>query len=124
MEIITASSINSSFIHLKSLTLDTMESDILLPLLSHLASLPRLFSLVINQWNELQELSDFYELIFDLTKLKYMKFFVTGYEHSNAILSLSMPPSQSVSTIEYLVIDHSCTLQDLSTIIASCIEHQ
>ncbi len=118
MRIITASTINSSFTHLESLTLDTMESDILLPLLSHLASLPRLFSLVINQWNELEELSDFYELIFDLPKLKYMKFFVTGYGHSNAIVSLPMPPSQSVSTIEYLVISHSCTSQDLSTIIA------
>ncbi len=116
IEILTASSINSSFTRLESLTLDTMQPNILLNLLFDLASLPRLFSLVIMHWDELQELGDFYELIFNLPKLKYMKFYVSGY--SAGIVSLPMPSSQSVSTIEHLVVSHPCTSQELSTIIA------
>ncbi len=118
IEIITSSCINSSFTRLESLTLDMMEPNTLLKLLSDLASLPHLFSLVIMQWNEFEELSDFYELIFNLPKLKYMKFLVSGYGYSDEIVSLPMPPSQPISTIEHLVISHRCTSQDLSTMIA------
>jgi hypothetical protein len=118
MGVITASVINSSFTHLESLTLDTMDPDILLILLFHLASLPRLFSLIINQQKELQELNDFYLFIFNLPKLKYLKFSVDVYPISNVTVSLPMPPSQRSSTIEYLVIDHPCNSQDLSNIIA------
>jgi hypothetical protein len=118
IEVITSSAINSSFIHLESLNLENTELDILLPLLSHLASLPRLFSLVINQWTGFQALNDCYILIFNLSKLKYFKFFVNQSENSNGALPLPMPASQSSSTIEYLVIDHPCTSQDFSTIIS------
>jgi hypothetical protein len=118
MEIITASAINSSFTRLESLTLDNIEPDVLIPLLSHLASLPRLFSLLIMQWSKFQELSDCYALIFNLPKLRYLRFFVNEYRHSNVTVSLPMPSSQSASTIEYLVIDHPCNSQDLSNIVA------
>jgi hypothetical protein len=95
-----------------------IESDILLPLLSHLASLPRLFSLLIDQWSEFQALSDCYALIFNLSKLRYLKFLVNESRNANITVSLPMPDSQRVSTIEYLVIDHPCTSQDLSIIIS------
>jgi hypothetical protein len=116
--IITASTINSLFSNLESLTLGEIEPDILLPLLSHLALLPRLFSLFIMRLSGFQELSDCYVLIFNLPKLKYLRFHATGYRHSNIIVSPAMPPSQSISTIEYLVIDHLCTSQDLANIIS------
>ncbi len=118
MKVITASTINSSFTHLESLTLHRMEPNILLSLLFHLASLPRLFSLLINQQEKLQELDDFYLFIFNLPKLKYLKFSIDGYPTSNVTVSLPMPPSQPSSTIEYLVINHPCTFHDLSTIIS------
>jgi Ulp1 family protease len=107
MKIITASTINSSFTHLESLSLDNIESDILLSLLSHLASLPRLFSLFIDQWSEFQALSDCYVLIFNLPKLKYLKCLVNESRNANITVLLPMPASQRVST----------TSQDLSTII-------
>jgi hypothetical protein len=118
MKIITASAINSSFTRLESLTLDNIEPDILIPLLSNLAFLPRLFSLVINQWSKFEELSDCYTLILNLPKLKYFKFFINEDQHSNVTISLPMPSSQSANTIEYLVIDHPCNSQDLSNIIS------
>jgi len=116
--IITASAINSSFTHLESLTLDHIEPDILISLLSNLVFLPRLFSLIINQWSKFKELRDCYALIFNLPKLKYLKFFVNESPHSNSAVSLSIPAIQPVSTIEYLVIDHRCNSQDLSNIIS------
>lgn len=115
--ILTTSSINSSFTRLESLTLNGIESDILLLLLYHLASLPRLFSLLIFQWIKLDELSDCYALILNLSKLKYLKFFVNGNQPSNVTVSLPIPAYQPVSRIEFLVIDHPCTSQDLSNII-------
>jgi hypothetical protein len=48
--------------------------------------------------------------------LKYLKFSVAAY--LKVTVSLPMPPSQPSSTIEYLVIDHSCNSQDLSNIIS------
>jgi len=118
MRVITASVINSSFTHLESLILDTMDPEILLTLLFYLPSLPRLFSLVINQHKNLQELNHFYLFIFNLSKLKYLKFSLDGYPISNVTVSLPMPTSQPSSTIEYLVIDHPCNSQDLSNIIS------
>jgi len=116
--IIITSPINSSFTRLKSLTLNGIESDILLLLLSHLASLPRLFSLLIFQWIKLDELSDCYVLILNLPKLKYLKFFVNENQPPNVTVSLPIPAYQPVSRIEFLVIDHPCTSQDLSNIIS------
>ncbi len=118
MRVITASVINSSFTHLESLSLDTMDPDILLTLLYHLASLPRLFSLTINQNNELEELKHYYLFIFNLPKLKYLKLSVNAYPTSNVIVSLPMPANQPSSTIEYLVIDHPTNSQDLSNVIS------
>jgi hypothetical protein len=118
MGVITASVINSSFTRLESLTLDEMDPDIFLTLLFHLASLPRLFSLIINQQKELQELNHFYRFIFNLPKLKYLKFSVDGYPISDVTVSLPMPPSQPSSAIEYLVINHPCNSQELSNIMS------
>jgi hypothetical protein len=118
IEIITVSAMNSSFTHLESLTLNNIEPDILLSLLSHLASLPRLFSLLIVQWSKVERLSDCYGLIFNLPKLRYLKLFVNENQNSNVAVSLPIPTSQPVSTIDFLVIDHPCTSQDLSNIIS------
>jgi hypothetical protein len=95
-----------------------MDPDILLTLLYHLASLPRLFSLIINQDKELEELKDYYLFIFNLPKLKYLKFSINTYRTSNVTVSLPMPANQPSSTIEYLVIDYSCNSQDLSNVIS------
>jgi hypothetical protein len=70
------------------------------------------------QWMKLEKLSDCYVLILNLPKLRYLKFFINEDQDSNVIVSLPLPPSQPVSTIDYLVIDHPCTSQDLSNIIS------
>jgi hypothetical protein len=49
--------------------------------------------------------------------LRYLKVFVNGSQDSNVAISLPIPGSQPVSTIDFLVIDHPCTSQDLSDII-------
>ncbi len=114
--VITACSIDSSFSHLESLVIGPMEADILMSLIFDLSSLPRLFSLSIDISNNLQELNEIYELVFHLPKLRFMKLSTNGYR--NVTLSLPMAPSQSFSPIEHLVIDHSCTSQNLSTILS------
>jgi hypothetical protein len=70
------------------------------------------------QWMKLEELSNCYALIFNLPKLRYLKFFVNEYRHSNVTVSLPMSSNQPTNTIEYLVIDHPCNSQDLSNIIS------
>jgi hypothetical protein len=96
-----------------------MDSDILLTLLFHLASLSRLFPLIINQQEELRDINAFYRFIFNLPKLKYLKLSIYAYWTSNANVSLPMPPDQPfTSTIEYFFIDYPCNSQDLSNIIS------
>ncbi len=122
MAIIIASTINSSFTRLESLSIGGIELEILLPLLSRLASLPRLFSLTINRSNTYQRLNNCYALIFKLPKLKFLKLSVLKSEDFNGTIGLPMPSSQSSTVIKYLVIDHPCISQDLSNILLHTLE--
>jgi hypothetical protein len=108
-------SIDSSFNCLESLVLFKIPPAILLLLLTNLTCLPRLFSLTIDTQRTLNDLTEVYRLIFVLPKLKYMKCSARGL-----VLSMSLPiaKEEQSTNIEYLVINHSCTFNQVSTIIS------
>ncbi|CAF4723739.1 unnamed protein product [Rotaria sp. Silwood2] len=108
-------SINSSFDHFESLVLSEIEPTILIEFLSNLTCLPRLFSLTIDMLYNSTELSDIYQLIFALPKLKYLK---CSAEDSDINVSLPFSLKGQFSTIEYLIINHSCSFNELSAILS------
>ncbi|CAF1177593.1 unnamed protein product [Adineta steineri] len=109
--------IDSTFHRLESIFLHGTGRDKLLTTLVHLKSLPRLFTLTIftNDKNYKNlDLGKIYQLIFSLPKLKYNRLCVPRY-----VLPIYIPHviNQQFSTIEYLVIDHFCTLDELNSIL-------
>ncbi|CAF1262755.1 unnamed protein product [Rotaria sp. Silwood1] len=114
-EFFSSYSINSSFNCLESFMLFNISLYRLLSLLTSSTGLPRLFSLTIDiQWI-LDDLTEVYRLIFILPKLKYMKCSTNG-----TVISMLLPiaKKEQLSSIEYLVINHSCTFNQVSTIIS------
>jgi hypothetical protein len=105
--------INSSFDHLQSLNIQRMEPDLINSFLIHLAGLSRLSSLIIETWNEFENLNEVYRLIFALPMLKYNKFDLCGDESS---ITLPMATEKQLSTIQHLDIDHSCTFNELASL--------
>jgi hypothetical protein len=108
-------SIDSSLDHLESLVLSKIEPIILIELLSNLTCLSRLFSLTIDMLYNSNELSDIYELIFALPKLKYFK---CSAKDTDINVSLPFALKNQSSTIEYLIINHSCTFNELEVILS------
>jgi hypothetical protein len=107
--------IDSSFSRLESLVLNSINSNELIPLLVGLTSLPRLFSLTIDADDELEEISNVYGIIFNLPMLKYNKIAFYSYE---SFIPLPIATNEQFSTIEYLAINHCCTLDELIAIIS------
>jgi hypothetical protein len=107
--------IDSSFNRLESLMLFKIPPPILLSLLTYLTCLPRLFSLTIDTQRTLNDLTEVYRFIFVLSKLKYVKCSARGI-----VISMSLPiaKKEQLTSIEYLVINHSCTFNQVSTIIS------
>ncbi|CAF1134371.1 unnamed protein product [Rotaria sordida] len=114
-ELFTSYLIDSSLDHLESLVLIEFKTTILISLLMKLTCLPRLFSLTIRTFDTWYELSEIYYLIFALPKLIYIK--CSPSEVGGAI-SLPIATNQKSSTIEYIVIDHFCTLPELCAILS------
>ncbi|CAF4200205.1 unnamed protein product, partial [Rotaria sordida] len=107
--------IDSSFNYLESLVLFNISLFILLSLLTNLTCLPRLFSLTTDTQWILDDLTEVYRLIFLLPKLKYMKCSTRG---TVTFMSLPIAKKEQLTSIEYLVINHSCTFKQVSTIIS------
>ncbi|CAF0851392.1 unnamed protein product [Adineta steineri] len=107
--------IDSSFHRLESIFLKGIKIKKLLTTLSYLKSLPRLFSLTIyiNDKNYV-DLGNIYLLIFSLPTLKYNQLYVPGVE-----IQINIPHviNKTFSTIEYLVIGHFCTLNQLNSLL-------
>jgi hypothetical protein len=106
--------INSAFQRLESVVLLSPEPSTLMFLFNELISLPRLFSLTIARLYSLSDLTDIYRIVLALPVLKYYKI-----STSNLPVPISLPIStnQQPSTIEYLIIDHCCTFNELLAII-------
>ncbi|CAF4419487.1 unnamed protein product, partial [Rotaria sp. Silwood2] len=117
--IISSFTIDSSFIRLESLVFSPIEPDLLISLLPKLTHLPHLFSLTIDTWYALKDLGNIYQLIFNLPKLKYVKYTATESDDFDVTVSLPIAANdQQVSTIEYLIIDHPCAYDELYNIIS------
>ena len=62
-----------------------------------------------------EEINEIYRLIFLLPKLKYSRISLSNYFHS---LTFSMIAKNELSSIEYLVLDHYCSLNELEFLIS------
>jgi len=87
--------------------------------LFYLNSLPHLLSLTIyidTQWE--YNLNHIYRMIFSFPSLKYYKLSVLSSsedEHTNILVPLAI--NEELSTIEYLIIDHCCTLNEIFSML-------
>ncbi|CAF4174433.1 unnamed protein product [Rotaria sordida] len=117
-QIISSFIFDSSFNCLESLIFYLIEPDILISIVSKLTYLPRLFSLTIDTWPIQNDLGDIYRLIFNLQKLKYIKFKAMESRDSDITISLPIATNEQICSIEYLIIDHPCAFDELFTIIS------
>ncbi|CAF3770227.1 unnamed protein product [Rotaria sp. Silwood1] len=108
-------SFDSSFDRLESIVFKDIPPDALIPLLSNLSSLPHLFSLTIETSDIKEKINDIYRLIFVLPKLKYYRIFSSDSHHS---ITLPIAMNNQFSPIEYLVINHYCSLNELTCLLS------
>jgi len=111
-------SIDSSFDRLELLTLTGINPDTFPSCLIQLGRVPRLYSLIINTWNYFNDLQSIYRLIFALPALKFYKFTIS--EGNNRIYRTTLPMANQtqLSTIKYLDIGHSCSINELAHIVS------
>ncbi|CAF1219529.1 unnamed protein product [Adineta steineri] len=108
--------INSTFSRLESLVLEGMPSEQIMSLLIELPCLPHLFSLTIhNIKDHSKDLTNIYQMVFTLPLLKYFKYTTNDVDTSTSLLSTT---HKQFSTIEYMVMRHCCTFEQLSSIIS------
>ncbi|CAF4076208.1 unnamed protein product [Rotaria sordida] len=117
-QIISLFTIDSSFNCLESLMFNSIEPNVLISVLPKLTCLPRLFSLTIDTWSIQNDLGDIYRLIFNLQKLKYIKFTSTDSNDYDITISLPIATNEQISSIEYLNINHACAFDELFAIIS------
>ena len=110
--------IDLPFIHLESLVLDSIEPEILHSFISKLIDLPRLFSLTIKTWYTRKNFNDIYQFIFQLPKLRYLKFSAIKSTNSKITVPVFIPSNHQSNSIEHLVIDHPCTVKNLFAIVS------
>jgi len=108
--------INSSFSCLKSILLNGISEHKLLKLLFYLNSLPQLSSLTI-RLNEYfnEDFGDVYHMIFHLSALQYLELsFPSKLEFD---LIVPVVSNEQFSTLKYLIIDYSSTINELISIL-------
>lgn len=111
--------IDSSFHRLQSVDLNELKPEQFIMVLFYLKSLPRLASLdAILLGTGTVGLGNIYRMIFSLPTLKYNKL-VMDSKDAKKDLNISLPfaMNESFSTIEYLNIDHDCTIRQLFSIV-------
>ncbi|CAF4708813.1 unnamed protein product [Rotaria sp. Silwood1] len=106
---------DSSFDRVESNIFEKIQSDTHIPVLSNLSSLPNLTSLTIETSNVQEEINDINRLIFVLHKLKYYRIFFSNNCH---LFTLPLALNNQCSPIEYLVINHDCSLNELLSLIS------
>jgi hypothetical protein len=108
--------IDSSFNRLQSVVLSEISNHKILVILFYLNSLPRLSFLTIRlKQDYYYNLSDIYRLIFRLPYLKYSKLSIPDDEQSN--IRIPMPINERTSTIERLIMNFGCNLNELTSIL-------
>ncbi|CAF3243238.1 unnamed protein product [Rotaria sp. Silwood2] len=106
--------IDFSFNRLQSLVLHGIKLDKLLPLLLGLTCLPQFFSLFIYLDDNSKDLTDLYQLIFNLPFLNYNKLVSNSHRR---LISLPIDDIQQFTNIKYLFINHYCTCDNLFDIL-------
>jgi hypothetical protein len=107
--------IDSSFINLQSIILKSVDTDNCMMSLFYLKSLPRLFVLTI-YINEREHcnLNGIYRRIFAFPSLKYSKISLVSHsQREHTLVSIPLAINEKFSTVEYLIIDHRCHLDEL-----------
>lgn len=117
-QIISSFTVDSTFNRLESLDISDIEPDFILSLLPKLADLPRLFSLKIDTWSFSQDLGPFYQLIFNLPHLKYIKYTIFDSEDSSTTISIPLATKEQTTSIEYFVINHFCPYDKFSNLLS------
>ena len=107
--------IDASFVRLEFLQLNHISSMNLIPLLIWLADVPRLSSLNLSVWDDLDNISDIYHLIFALPSIKFLEVEMNPSIHP---IDLLMPTPERCSQIEYLVVNHQCSVDDLLVLLS------
>ncbi|CAM4847207.1 unnamed protein product [Rotaria magnacalcarata] len=103
------------FVNLESLILNRIPSQILISIFTGLTNLSRLRSLNITTEWESWDLTEIYRLVFTSRNLTY---FACSSETSMVSLQLPVATNEQLTTIERLIIDHSCNFNDLSLIVS------
>ncbi|CAF4190865.1 unnamed protein product [Adineta steineri] len=108
----------SSFQSLQSLILYSIKSDILLSLIHPISSLPNFYSLTIDLCTDEQDHTNIYQSIFNLPKLKYLKYRTCDNEDIDIIISLPIATTdQQKTSIEYFIMSHRSSMKDLFTLL-------
>ncbi|CAF2984503.1 unnamed protein product [Rotaria sp. Silwood2] len=111
-------SINNSFNRLESINFGRMNAEHVISLLTYLKTLPCLFSLSININNSKDNANKIFQLIVLLPVLKYCKISSDNEESIFSIPILTRKNEQQESSIEYLIINSVCELNQLTTILS------
>ncbi|CAF4191090.1 unnamed protein product, partial [Adineta steineri] len=104
----------SQFLHLKTLSLNNIESKHLEYLLPTLVSLPRLSSLSITSIDIIINRTAIYSQIIRLPALKYCSLSLKGSHYSE----VSLPTLDKYSTIEHLIIKHGISTNELYNLLS------
>ncbi|CAF3977205.1 unnamed protein product, partial [Adineta steineri] len=107
-QFIQLSLINSTFNHLESIIFKHISTIQFVDLHFYLKSLPRLSSLQIFFDSCEDDIGDIYQLIFQLTFLKYLRLEIDDFEVSD--LTLSMATIEQYTSIEFFIFFHYLTL--------------
>jgi hypothetical protein len=111
-------SIDSSFDHLESLSLIGINPNILPSYLIKLGRVRRLYSLIIDTWNAFDDLQAIYRSIFALPMLKFYKLTISGGKNHSYRTTLPMANQNQLSTVKYLDMVHSCSIDELKHIVS------
>lgn len=109
--------IDLSFKRLEMLKLSYIKSNNVVPILTGLVSLPRLFSLTMICYEDLEEEYIIHQLIFRLPVLKFAKLFFGDFAKILP-LTLSTTDEQRSNTLEHLVIDSHQSPSSLYTLLS------
>ncbi|CAF3238324.1 unnamed protein product [Rotaria socialis] len=113
----THCNIDASFNRLESVVLNGLSEYRVMMILFYLNALPRLFSLTIEmQDDSFFSISDIYSIVFRLPHLKFTKISFSEDEESEISIPISI--NERFSTIEHLVIDHDCNINELTSILS------
>ncbi|CAF1201367.1 unnamed protein product [Adineta steineri] len=115
-EIISLCNFDSSYQNLQCLIFNIDQPNIILMILPKLTQLPKLYSLTIENMYKLH-ICKIYPLVLNLSKLKYFKI-ETCYIDVFADHSLPIATHEQLSSIEHLIIKHSCSIEELASFLS------